>query len=322
MPDLSSRSVASNGLPLVLDTDIGTDVDDVYALILAAVSPEFDLRAVTVVNNNVHLRARLARQILDLLGRCDVPVSMGASLSLTPGERRGWMGHEGLGLSLPATLDAEDASVDAARRIAQCAVESHAAGAPLTVCTIGAMTNLALALRYYPETAAHIGQVVSMASDYGEFGPENARWEHNVACDPVAVEIVLRSGLPVTLVGLNVTSQTAMTREDVDAIEAIGGPLAEALVGMHRVWLTALRSDRSPMHDGLALSYLLDSSLLPMVSVSPMVHTHGRHLGVIQYDPPQTGSPICQIATEVDVPRFTEMFQSRIRQAVSNKQRV
>src|SRR5579871_4091962 len=105
MPDPASASSSANPLPLVLDTDIGTDIDDVYALILAAVSPECDLRAVTVVNCDVHLRARLARHILDLLGRRDVPVSMGASLSLTPGERRGWMGHEGLGLSLPSTLD-------------------------------------------------------------------------------------------------------------------------------------------------------------------------------------------------------------------------
>ncbi|HZT44170.1 MAG TPA: nucleoside hydrolase [Chthonomonadaceae bacterium] len=319
MPDLASHPASVNGLPLVLDTDIGTDIDDVYALILAAVSPELDLRAVTVVNSDVHLRARLARHILDLLGRRDVLVSMGASLSLTPGERRGWMGHEGLGLSLPAGPYAEEASVDAAQRIARCAAESHAAGVPLTVCTIGAMTNLALALRCYPETAAHIGQVVAMASDFGGFGPQNARWEHNVACDPVAVEIVLRSGLLVTLVGLNVTSQTAMTRQDVDALEAIGGPLAEALVGMHRVWLTALRSDRSPMHDGLALSYLLDATLLPMAPVSPTVHTHGGQSGVIQYDPPQAGAPICQIATSVDVSRFTQMFQGRIRQAVRNR---
>jgi len=206
--------------------------------------------------------------------------------------------------------------MDAAQRIAQCAAQSHAAGAPLTVCTIGAMTNLALALRCYPETAAHIGQVVAMASDFGGFGPENARCEHNVACDPVAVEIVLRAGLPVTLVGLNVTSQTAMTREDVTALEAIGGPLAEALVGMHHVWLAALRADRSPMHDGLALSYLLDATLLPMVSVSPAVSTHGGRSGVIQYDPPRAGAPLCQIAADVDAPRFHAMFQGRIRKDI------
>src|SRR5262245_9930787 len=86
--------------PLLLDTDIGTDIDDVYALILAAASPEFALRAVTVVNCDVALRGRLARRVLDLLGRRDVPVSIGAAVSLTPGERRGWAGHEGLGISL------------------------------------------------------------------------------------------------------------------------------------------------------------------------------------------------------------------------------
>ncbi|HZO90219.1 MAG TPA: nucleoside hydrolase [Chthonomonadaceae bacterium] len=314
---------ASARQPLLLDTDIGTDIDDVYALILGAVSPEFDLRAVTVVNNDVTLRARLARRVLDLLGRPEVPVSLGSALSLTPGERRGWMGHEGLGIALPdetsaaAVSSPESEPMDAARRIAVCAEEAYAAGTPLLVCTIGAMTNLALALRCYPESARHIGQVVSMAANFEGFGPEKAHIEHNIACDPVAVDIVFRSGLPVTLVGLNVTMQTAMTREDVDALEAIGGPLAEALVGMHRVWFAAIGGDRSPMHDGLALAQRIDPTLLTLIDVVPQVLTHGPQAGVMTYTPPDGATPpFCRIATAVDAARFHELLQSRVRQAV------
>ena len=133
--------------PLLLDTDIGTDIDDVYALIFAAISPEFILRAVTTVNNDTALRARIARGILNLMGREDVPVIIGAGLSLTQGASRGWGGYEGEGMDLSAvpTQTGEDgANVDktngkiingdAARWIAETAQQCHEAGTPLTVC--------------------------------------------------------------------------------------------------------------------------------------------------------------------------------------------
>ncbi len=317
MPDTSTESAT----PILLDTDIGTDIDDVYALVFAATSPEFDLRAVTVVNNDVVLRARIARKTLNLLGRQDVPVRVGAALSLTPGERRGWMGHEGLGIDLsdvpePERVSESSSEEEAARCIASCAEAAHAAGMPLTVCTIGAMTNLALALRHYPEATCHIKQVVAMAANFGGFGPENARHEHNIACDPVAAEIVLRSGLPVTLVGLNVTGRTAMTLADVEALEALGGPLAQALTGMHRVWFSAIKGDRSPMHDGLALAWMVDPSLLTLVPVVPHVCTEGPQIGYMHYDPSDEAAPTCRIATTVDVSRFQELLLSRVRQAV------
>src|SRR5206468_7344631 len=85
-------------IPVALDTDIGTDIDDVYALILAAVSPELDLKAVTTVNNDTNLRARLAKAVLSLLEKNDIPVAAGARESLTPGVSLGWMGHEGQGI--------------------------------------------------------------------------------------------------------------------------------------------------------------------------------------------------------------------------------
>jgi purine nucleosidase len=309
--------------PILLDTDIGTDIDDVYALILAALSPEFDLRAVTVVNCDVNLRARLARRVLNLLGRNEVPVSVGAAVSLTPGERRGWIGHEGLGVTFPdeteplAVSPEEADSMDAAQRIAACTLSAAQSGTPLTIFTIGGMTNLALAIRCYPEATRTIGQVIAMASTFHGFGEENARPEHNIACDSVAAEIVLRSGLPLTLVGLNVTQQTTMTATEVDALESIGGPLADALVGMHRIWFEVIGRDHSPMHDGLALALPLDPSLLTLVPAVATVPAHGPRVGHTIYHEPQGDEPACLVATSVDAPRFHTLLQSRIQQAVT-----
>lgn len=309
--------------PLLLDTDIGTDIDDAYALIFAAMSPEFDLRAVTVVNNDVVLRAKIARRLLDLLGRAEVPVGLGSALSLTPGERRGWGGHEGRGLSLSDDAAgghvpelAQNSPMDAARRIAECAETAHAEGKPLLVCPIGAMTNVALALRCYPDSARKIGRIVAMAADFAGFGADNARTEHNIACDPVAADIVLRSGLPITLVSLNVTNRVPMTLQDVEAIEAIGGPLADALAGMHRVWFEFIKREHSPMHDGLALASVVDSEVVTFTEASATVQPHGERTGWMTYAEPESGVPAIQIASDVDAARFHTLFQGRVQQGV------
>lgn len=312
MPDLPVSA-----LPLLLDTDIGTDIDDVYALILAATSPEFDLRAVTVVNCDVLLRARLARRALDLLGRNDVPVAIGQGISLTPGERRGWVGHEGLDAFLSDEDALSDGSApDAARQIAECAEAAHAAGTPLTVCPIGAMTNIALALRCYPESARKIGQIIAMASDFGGFGAENARHEHNIACDPVAADIVLRSGLPVTLIGLNVTQQTRMTLSEVEALEAVGGPLAEYLAGMHRVWLRLVNRDESAMHDGLTLAHQIAPSPLTLTDAVAEVIPCGPQTGFTRFFSPDGTHPTCRVATAVDADAYHALLQDRVLAAV------
>src|SRR5207302_9510947 len=91
-----------------------------------------------------------------------------------------------------------------------------------------------------------IERIVAMASSFQRFGEADARGEHNVACDPVALDRVLKSGVPVTLIGLNVTMQTRMTGAQLDAIESRGGPLAQALAGMHRSWFDIIQRDQSP----------------------------------------------------------------------------
>lgn len=343
------RPVFASARPLLLDTDIGTDIDDVYALICAAISPEFDLKAVTTVNNDVVLRARIARRVLNLMGREDVPVIIGAGPSLTPDEHRGWGGYEGEGIDLssipvPETGNSANGGSamegtteggsakgkiengDAPRRIAEFAQQCYEAGAPLTVCPIGAMTNLAIALREYPEQTRKIGQIIAMAADFGGYGVANARTEHNIACDPVAAQVLLQSGLPITLVGLNVTKQTAMTLEELETLEAIGGPLAHAVAGMHRVWFDHIHNTRSPMHDALTLAQQIDSAILTFAPAYCSVGTQHHDLGKVTY---LEGSPIdastqeeallsppCQVALSVNAPRYHALLQARVQEAV------
>ncbi len=303
------------GIPILLDTDIGTDIDDVYALILAAVSPELDLRAVTVVNNDVLTRGRIAKRILRLLGRDDVPVAVGEGRSLTPGETRGRLGLEGRGIDLSG-IDAERdfAPFDAAKMIAGCARHARELGNPLTIVTIGAMTNVAVAIERYPDRVRMASRIVAMAATFEGFGEENARTEHNVACDPVAVDRVLRFGLSVTLIGLNVTRQTRMDRSDLDGIAGIGGPLAESLSGMHRVWFEFIKKDFSPMHDGLAVAAVFRQDLMEFQDVLASVDVDSA---AVVFNAPELGEvTTCQVAVSVDSDRYHGLLFERVRGAV------
>ena len=303
------------GIPILLDTDIGTDIDDAYALILAAVSPELDLRAVTVVNNDVLTRGRIAKRILRLLGRDHIPVAIGEGSSLTPGVTRGSLGLEGRGIDLSG-IDAERdfAPFDAAKMVADCARNAHEMENPLTIVTIGSMTNLALAIERYPDRVGKASGIVAMASTFEGFGKETARTEHNVACDPVAVERVFGFGLPVTLIGLNVTRRTRMDKADLEGIAGIGGPLAESLVGMHRVWFEFIKQDFSPMHDGLAVAAVYQPDLLRFQEVRAVVDVDSA---AVVFNAPEAGEvTTCRVAVSVDADRYHGMLFKRVRDAV------
>ena len=306
-------------IPVILDTDIGTDIDDAYALVLAATSPEIDLRAVVTVNNDVDLRACIARRLLDLMGRQDVPVIAGTPTARTPGVSLGWIGHEGQGIDLsdPSLLESIQRRpfTDA---VAEAIVEGAFNGNPLTIVPIGPMTNVAAVIDELPgEAVSRIGHIVAMASHFAGYGEAHASREHNVACDPDACEIVLEAGLPLSIVGLNVTKRTEMTAAFVDRLASIGGPLAEALCGMHRIWLDFVHSDRSPMHDPLAVASLIDASLLRFEQVAAWMTPELRQSGAIVYDRPEPGEETwVRVATSVDAEAFHTLLYDRIEQAV------
>ncbi len=299
-------------MPVVLDTDIGTDIDDAYALVLAARSPELALRAITTVNNDVAIRSRIALRLLADLG-LRVPVAAGLADSLTPDTRHGWLGHEGRG------IDLTDAGVDprpAPQVIADEAVAADLAGDRLTVIAIGALSNVAAAIRDFPDAMRRVRRIVIMGATFEGYGVERAAAEHNILCDSVAADIVFGSGIPVVVIGLNVTQHTRMTAEDVAAVERIGGPLARDLVGMHRVWFEMIRQDHSPMHDGLAVA----AAYAPeMVTLEPMsatsLYKDGRP-GVISFEQAAHGTAGCYVATAVDADAFRSHFNERIMEAV------
>lgn len=225
---------------IILDTDVGTDADDALAIALAAASPELEIMGVTTVHGDAPVRARIARRLLQLAGRDDVPVVAGASLPL------GWplprtfhwnpalWGHEGHGLLSPEDLlpteDLEATQDNAAQFIVEMAAAYRG---ELSLVMIGPLTNLARALRLEPRLRDWICEVTAMG---GMVDAQRVPWppvlETNLNADPVAARVVLDSGLPLTLVPFEVTTQVYLTPEHRAAMRGWGSPLSSALVDL------------------------------------------------------------------------------------------
>jgi purine nucleosidase len=306
--------------PVLLDTDIGTDIDDAYALLLAATSPEISLLGVSTVNNDTVLRARIARKLLNLLGRTEVPVIAGFSNTISGISPPGWMGHEGEGLDLsgpslhPNTIALNELYFQALRK-------SEAAGHRLTIITIGALTNIAWLLDQMRSVdTKRVERIIAMASTWNGYGEEAARCEHNGRCDPEAFDKVLQRGIPLTIVGLNVTQSTAMTDIQLGELEAIGGPLAVALSGMHRVWFDVVHKRSSPMHDALAVAAAFEPRLVTTIPVTG--RTTGSD-GTVTYNRPASEQVThTEIATDLDVRSFEGLFWNRTLGAVHKSRRL
>jgi len=262
--------------PLVIDTDPG--IDDALALLLAVASPEVDLRLVTTVHGNVELAQTTenALRVLHLAGRSDVPVAAGARASLVHSqpERAGHVhGTAGLGgVELPPS----PASVDPRPAVVALAELLAATPEPVTVATIGPLTNLALLLGVYPDAAARIGRLVVMGGSAARGGNVTAAAEFNIWADPEAAQAVLAAGLPTTLVGLDVTLPTVLDEADI-ARFAAAGPIGARAAAILQQYLDHARGSYGTtgvvVHDALALTEAIVPGMLGTVGRDVVVDT-------------------------------------------------
>ena len=261
------------GRRLVIDTDIGTDVDDLWTLAMLPGLAGFDLEAVTLVYGDTDVRARLASVALGTMG-IDAPVYRGCEQPLS-GKAVMWAGHEGVGV--PGLADAHYAAGDAVDVL----IESAAADpGTLEVLAIGPLTNIATAIRRDPDFAGNVGRLWVMG---GEF---QAGWpEHNFASDAVATEIVLGSGAPISIVPLDQTLRVAVDEHDVDRIAAVHpiGPLMADEARRFWQFLSGLRegmpNDRSWAHDPLTLLAMAEPGWFTFTRMAVAVEADGRVRG-------------------------------------------
>lgn len=264
--------------PLIIDCDPG--VDDAIALLLAfASSDEFDLLGITTVAGNVPLALTEAnaRRICHLAQRTEVPVYAGCPRPLLRSlvTAEDIHGSTGLGEGL---LPAPTMPIQAQHAVTFLIDQLTAATAPITLATLGPLTNLAVALIQCPEIAQGIDRVVMMG---GSLGPGNITpaAEFNLYVDPHAAKVVVEAGLPLTMIGLDVTHQVLTTPDRLAALEHLGTPIGQTAAALLRLY-GQLDCDRHnlaspPLHDPCVIAYLLRPDLFAGRPMRLAIETEG-----------------------------------------------
>lgn len=268
------------GRAIIIDTDPGQD--DAVALLLAlACRDRLDLRLVGTVAGNVDIGKVTANalRILDLAGAADVPVHAGMTgPMLLPLETAEFVcGPDGLaGAGLPAPSRAAEAGhavlaiIDEARR--------HPAGG-LTLCALGPLTNVAMALRLAPDIASRFAEIVIMGGALG-LGNMTPAAEFNFYVDPHAAAAVVAAGVPVTLFGLHLTQQVIATPAALERFAGTGTRTARAVHGMlTRARPGGLGTAGHPMHDPCVIAWLLWPDLFAGRACSVAIETAGELRG-------------------------------------------
>jgi purine nucleosidase len=242
-------------IPIILDTDIGTDVDDAFALIMAVREPKIDLRAVTTVYGDVDLRARMAKKFLLSLEKPEVPVGAGRAVPLYDGKGSYWGGWEGKGLLEPLDEKIPYESNDAIDLMYQVLSTSQD---KVTLVAIGPLTNLAVLVQEHPEIKPKIKEIICMG---GTLQPNDEEW--NVQCDPDAALCLFTSGLPIKLGTRHFVNQALFTQEHRKTLLSKGNPTLDILIRLFDEFLSHKTRTFSPMYDPITLSLAFTDQFLP-----------------------------------------------------------
>ncbi len=295
---------------VVLDTDIGTDVDDALALGVLLGSPELDLVAVTTVYGDTLLRARMVTRILGLAGRTDVTVRAG--LRETPtGRDIYWAGHEGStmpDLDREVVADADDPT--AAIRLLVDTV--RASPGRVTVLAVGPLTNIGAAITLDPAFATDVAEIAIMGGHFGALDQAPPSVEHNIKCDPESASIVFGSGAEIRVVGLDVTTRTRIRADELARISAAGSLGAEIGEEVRQYW-TVGGSDGNTPHDPLVALAVSRPDLFTFVDADVSVLMDAPIPGATPLHTPVRGGT--KVATDVRADEAVEQVVVRIERA-------
>jgi purine nucleosidase len=297
---------------IIIDCDPG--IDDALALAFAHGHPDLELRGITTVAGNVGLDLTTANalRVRDFVGMRDVPVTPGCPgpLLRTALHARTVHGESGLGAArLPAASSgpADGHAVDYLARA------TAAEPGQITLIAIGPLTNVALALRRYPQLPDQVGDFVIMGGSAGR-GNVTPAAEFNIAADPEAAAIVFGAGWTVTMIGLDVTLQARATATVQDRMRGLG-PLADdlllpTLAGYRGISQAPLhRADGVPVHDVCAVAKVAAPELITCLPARVEVETAGRRTaGMTVTDfTAAPGDCNAQVAVDIDTDRFWDL---------------
>ncbi|WP_284266312.1 nucleoside hydrolase [Roseicyclus amphidinii] len=259
---------------IIIDTDPGQD--DAVAILLALASPEeIEVMGITAVAGNVPLALtqKNARIVCELAGRRDIRVFAGCDKPLahtlvTAEHVHGKTGLDGIALPEP-TMPLQDTHA------VEFLIETlrQEPSGTVTLCPLGPLTNIATAFRTAPDIIPRVQEIVLMGGAYFEVGNITPAAEFNIYVDPEAAEIVFKSGVPLTVMPLDVTHKVLTTRPRIEAIRDLGTDVGHAVAQwtdfFERFDMEKYGHDGAPLHDPCVIAYLIRPGLFS-----------GRHVNV------------------------------------------
>lgn len=287
VPRTAPVGSAEHPLPLIIDSDPG--LDDALAIAVAVARPELDLLAVTTVGGNADVRhcTENALRLLAAYGRPDIPVGEGAASAFLGEVVRApeIHGESGIGRTVLPPSPSR-ARPEGAVELMAAILRSHAE--PVTIAPVGPLTNIALLLRLHPDLVDRIAHLCIMGGSIGE-GNRTVSAEFNIAVDPEAADVVFRSGIPITMMGLDVTHQALLDDAAVARLRGLGtgsGQIAAELVefglARERAWYDA---PAAAIHDAVAVAHL---------AIGDLVSVADYHVAIDATHGPARGRTVCE----------------------------
>lgn len=308
--------------PIILDCDPGHD--DAMAIILAAYNPKIELLGITTVSGN-GIIDKVTENALRIcsLANIRVPVAQGAGCAILGSveastEIHGETALDGAPLPAPIFELERVGGVDLIARL----VSNHSE--KVTLVATGPLTNIALFLKMYPELKEKIAQIVFMGGSTSR-GNRTPYAEFNIWMDPEAADVVLKSNLPLTMCGLDVTHQALVTKEIFARLERMDTGLSNTVIGLLKFFAQTydevFEMPDPPLHDPVAIAVLIDPTVTINRPVNVEVELNGtftRGATVADIYNRNGGTPNVSVALSLDAPKFWDLMLDAIEQAGVN----
>jgi inosine-uridine nucleoside N-ribohydrolase len=283
----------------ILDTDIGDDIDDAFALALALRSPELKILGITTAFGDTELRARLVDRYLHAVGRDDIAVAAGV-----PTPHSNVFTQAEYAQRWPVGIHADGVEFLLNQ------IRAHPG--EITLIAIGPLVNVEAAIKKNPETFRKLKRVVLMGGSVyrgydgreGENRPPDAEW--NINRDPAGAQALLASGVPVFMMPLDSTQVHLETKER-EAIFAHGSPLTDQLTLLYHQWKAGSdgHPDAPTLFDPVAVTYAIRPDLCPASPLRLEVDEKG-------FTRPVTGAPNAQVCLKSDEKGFLDLLLERL----------
>ena len=301
---------------IIIDTDPG--IDDAVAILLALAAPEeLEVLGIVAVAGNLPLAQteRNARRLCELAGRSDVPVYAGCARPLL--RRLATAAHIHRETARDSLLLPEPTVAPRPQHGVDFLIEALNSGEPgtITLCALGPLTNIALALVKAPDVATAVAELVIMGGACFELGNVTPAAEFNIHVDPHAAAIVFDSGIPITMIPLDVTYQVLTTSKRLAALRALdnrcGRAVAALLASFERRRRPKFGARATALHDPSVIAYLLKPTLFQGREVNVAVETQSPltlGMTVVDWWGVTSRKPNLRLMTTVDADGFYELL--------------